>query len=182
MKKRTLKTISAARKIALVGIMTAIVECGKLVLAAIPNVEVVTLLLALFGYVFGYLGVLSALVFVCIEPLIWGFGSWMLSYFIHWPLVALVFWLLGATRVKNRFCLSGITAALTAFFGVLTSAVDVGFFMGKFDGFAYRFLIMYMRGIPFFATQIICNAVLFLSIFPFMARKLSCAYSSFKAK
>ncbi len=174
--------MSAARKIALVGIMAAIVECGKLVLAAIPNVEVVTLSLALFGYVFGPIGVLSAFVFVCIEPLIWGFGSWMISYFIYWPLVAAVFWLLGATRVKNRVILATFATVLSAFFGVLTSFVDVGFFMGKFDGILYRFSIMYMRGIPFYVTQIACNAVLFLTVFPFMARKLKAAFSSFKNK
>ncbi len=168
--------MSAAQKVALVGIMAATVECGKLVLAAIPNVEVVTLLIALYGYVFGYLGALASVIFVCIEPLVWGFGSWMLSYFIYWPLVAIVFWLLGVTRVKNRFALTGIAVTLTAFFGVLTSAVDVGFFMGKFDGFLYRFSIMYMRGIPFYVTEIVCNAVLFLSIFPFLSRKLKHAF------
>ena len=61
--------ISPARNIALVGIMAATVECAKLALAFLPNVEVVTLLLALYGYVFGYLGFAAAIVFVSIEPL-----------------------------------------------------------------------------------------------------------------
>ncbi len=178
MKNRT-KVKSTASKVALVGIMAATAEVGKLALAAIPNVEIVTLLLALYAYVFGCLGILAAAVFVCIEPLIWGFGSWMLSYFIYWPLVALIFWLLGATRVKNRFILAGIAVTLTAFFGVLTSAVDVGFFMGKFDGFLYRFSIMYMRGLPFYITQIICNAALFVGVFPFLSRKLKQAFKAF---
>ena len=77
-----------ARAIALVGIMAATLECGKLVLSFIPNVEVVTLLVALYGYVFGGLGIIAAAVFVCIEPLIWGFGSWFITYIIYWPLVA----------------------------------------------------------------------------------------------
>ena len=173
MKKRSKNKMSAAQKVALVGIMAAAVECAKLALAAIPNVEIVTLLLALFGYSFGYLGVLAAAVFVCIEPVIWGFGSWMVSYFIYWPLVALVFLLLNRARVKNRFVLAGVAVLLTVFFGVLTSLVDVGLFMGRFDNFFYRFSIMYMRGISFYVTQTVCNAVLFVSVFPFLTRKLS---------
>ena len=173
MKKRSKNKMSAAQKVALVGIMAAAVECAKLALAAIPNVEIVTLLLAVFGYSFGYLGVLAAAVFVCIEPVIWGFGTWMISYFIYWPLVAIVFWLLHRTRVKNRFVFTSVAIVLTVFFGVLTSLVDVGLFMGRFDNFFYRFSIMYTRGVSFYLTQIICNAVLFVSVFPYLTRKLS---------
>ena len=85
------RALSGAKAIALVGVTAATVECGKLVLSALPNIEVVTLLLALYGYVFGWYGVLSALVFVSIEPLIYGFGTWLPAYLIYWPLVALVF-------------------------------------------------------------------------------------------
>jgi len=179
MKKRSNKAVSAAYSVALVGIMAATVECGKLALASIPNVEVVTLLLAIYGYVFGWLGVVSAVVFVCIEPIIWGFGSWVVSYFIYWPAVALVFMLLRATRVKNRFVLASIAVIMTVFFGVLTSLVDVGLFMGRFDRFFYRFGIYYMRGIPFYVTQVVCNAVLFVTVFPFLSRKLSKHFSGF---
>lgn len=178
MKKRN-AGLSAARRIALVGIMAATVECGKLALASLPNIEVVTLLLALYGYVFGWLGVLSAVVFVCIEPVIWGFGSWMISYFIYWPLVAFVFMLLRRTRVKNRFIHSGIAVVMTVFFGVLTSLVDVGLFSGSFDRFFIRFSIYYMRGIPFYVTQIICNAILFVTVFPFLSVKLARSFKTF---
>lgn len=176
MKKRSAK-FSAAWQVALVGIMAATVECGKLVLASIPNVEVVTLLLGLYGYVFGWLGALAAVVFVCIEPVVWGFGSWMISYFIYWPLVAIVFMLLGRIRLKNRFALAGIAVGMTVFFGVLTSLVDVGLFTGSFDRFFFRFGIYYMRGVPFYVTQATCNAVLFAAVFPFLAKRLSSAFS-----
>ncbi len=152
--------------------MAATVECGKLALAAIPNVEVVTLLLALYGYVFGWLGVLAALVFVWIEPLIYGFGTWVVSYFLYWPLVAFVFMLLGKARVKNRVLLSAAAVLLTVFFGVFTSLVDVGLLSGSFDNFLYRFGIYYLRGIVFYAVQIACNLVLFLLVFPFLSKKL----------
>ena len=59
-----------ALSIALVGIMAATLECVKLALASIPNVEAVTLFTALFAYVLGPLGVAASIVFVCIEPII----------------------------------------------------------------------------------------------------------------
>ena len=163
---------SPARSVALVGIMAAAAECVKLALAAIPNVEAVTLLLALFGYSFGWLGVASAFVFVMIEPLIWGVNTWVISYFLYWPFVAFVFMLLRKRGIKSRWLLTLAAVALTFWFGVLTSLVDVGLFSGSFDNFFFRFGVYYARGIVFYAAQILCNAVLFPLLFGFLADKL----------
>ena len=99
---RGAKKTDSAKIIALVGIMAATLECGKLALSFLPNIEVVTILLALYGYTFGIYGIMAAFVFVCIEPLIYGFGTWVVSYFLYWPLVALVFMLFAKLRIKNR--------------------------------------------------------------------------------
>ncbi len=163
----------AARRVATVALCAATLSCGKLVLAAIPNVEIVTLLCALYGYTFGWGGVLSAAVFVCLEPLSYGFGPWVLTYALHWPTVALLFALLAHARLKNRWALAGVALLLTAWFGVLSSLVDVGLFFGRFDRFFTRFSILYARGIPFYLTQIGCNAVLFPLLFPRLCRALS---------
>ena len=74
---------TSALSIALVGVMAATVECAKLALAALPNIEVVTLLIAVFSCTFGSLGFAATLVFVMIEPLIWGFGGWFITYLIY---------------------------------------------------------------------------------------------------
>lgn len=161
-----------ARAAALVGIMAATVECGKLALSFLPNVEAVTLLIALFSYVFGWLGVLAAVIFVTIEPLIYGFGSWVVTYYIYWPLVALVFMLFGRARVKNRVLITATALILTLFFGVLSTLVDVGLLSGFFDNFFYRFGVYYARGFVFYAVQLTCNAVLFPLLFRFLSEKL----------
>jgi hypothetical protein len=162
-----------AYNVALVGIMAATVECGKLALAVLPNIEVVTILLALYGYVFGIYGIAAAFIFVSIEPLIYGFGTWLPAYFIHWPLVAIVFMLLGKAKMKNRWVITAVAILLTFFFGVLTSIFDVGLLSGNFDRFFYRFGVYYARGIVFYAIQIACNTVLFSLCFRFFADKLS---------
>ena len=167
------RAISGAKAIALVGITAATLECAKLALSALPNIEVVTLLVALYGYVFGWYGLLSAVVFVSIEPLIYGFGTWVVSYYIYWPLLALTFMLLGKIKIKNRWLLTAVAIAMTFFFGVLTSLVDVGLLSGNFDNFFYRFGIYYARGAIFYTIQLICNAVLFPLFFVFLSDKLA---------
>ena len=156
-------------RVALVGICAALIEAVKLALSGIPNVEGVTLLCALFGYCFGWYGVLSTVGFVSIEPLIYGYNTWVLSYYLYWPFVAIMFLLLRKRGVKNRFLLTVIAVLLTVWFGVLTSLVDVGLFTGFFKNFWHRFAIYYWRGIWFYLVQIICNAV----VFPLLFRPLA---------
>lgn len=169
MNKGTTFARGAIFRIALVGICAALIEAVKLALSGIPNVEGVTLLCALFGYCFGWYGVLSTVVFVSIEPLIYGYNTWVLSYYLYWPFVAIVFLLLRRAKIKNRFVLTGIAVLLTVWFGVLTSLVDVGLFTGFFKDFWHRFAVYYWRGIWFYVVQIVCNAV----VFPLLFRPLS---------
>ena len=172
-----------ARAVALVGVMAATMECGKLALSFIPNVEIVTLLHAIYGFVFGWLGVAASLVFVCIEPMIYGFGSWWITYVLYWPAVAVLFCLLGrlgAIRIKDsganvrtRIIATASAVVMTVWFGVLSSLVDVGLFSGYFDRFFVRFGIYYARGIVFYVIQVVTNAVLFPLLFVPLCRLLS---------
>ena len=173
-----------ALKCATVGIMAAALECVKLALSFIPNVEAVTLFSAVFGYCFGTLGVIALVIFVLIEPLIWGFGTWVVSYIIYWPMLTLIFALLGARRRKKELdgdimkeraggayptslviLVTCIAVVMTFLFGVLTSLVEVGLFSGAFDNFLFRFAIYYARGVWFYLAQIITNLVAFPLLF-----------------
>ena len=44
---------SFVRAVCRIGLMAAAIECAKLVLASLPNIEVVTLFIAVFSFVFG---------------------------------------------------------------------------------------------------------------------------------
>lgn len=167
------KTVKfGAREIALVAIMAATIECGKLVLSFLPNIEVVTLLCALYGYVFGIYGVVAAAVFVCIEPLIYGFGSWFITYLIFWPAVAFIFMLLGKKQMKNRLILALIAVGLSIIFGMLSSVIDSAFLFGINEFYFKNMIIYYLRGLSFDAVHILSNTVVFLTIYPFLVRKL----------
>ena len=160
------------RKLVLTALLAASLTAGKTALAFLPNIEIVTLLCGLYGYSFGMVGVAAVFVFVGVEVLIWGFGTWIISYLIYWPMLTILFMLLNKKGVKNRFLLAAAAVLSTVFFGVLTSLIDVGLFSGYFENFGERFVIYYLRGIPFYVTQIICNAVLYPLLFPLLSEFL----------
>jgi energy-coupling factor transport system substrate-specific component len=163
----------AAYKIAVCALFSALLVCGKWILNGLPNVEIVSILLAVFSFVWGVGYALPVvLVFVLCEMLIFGFNVWVVEYFIHWTTLAVVFALLGKVKYKsNAVTLVVVTAAavvLTAGYGAMTSVVDTlisysgdtGFVVRAAD-FWTRFGILYVRGVGFFVTHIISNAVIF---------------------
>ena len=167
-----------AALIAVSAMFSALMVGGKQALAVLPNIEVVTLLIALCAYVWGPIVVFPAVnVFIVVDMAIWGVNTWIISYFIHWNTVALLFWLLGKVHFRRKaveITIATLAAAvITTLYGVLTSVVDtlVGFtgkgFFFDLDDFAVRFAVMYVRGWvpPFYLAQIVCNIVLFATAF-----------------
>lgn len=166
-----------AKYVALVAMFSAVIIGGKMALVTIPNVEVVTIFTAVCAYVWG-LGVAMpvTVVTILVQIPIFGFNTWVLEYFIHFPLIAVLYALLGKIRfanAKSEVFFATLTAVvITALFGVMTSIVDTclafsqaqGF---KFvvDDFRYRFAVLYARGIVFFVVHVVCNLVLFATAF-----------------
>ena len=168
-----------AKKVALVAVMTATIEGAKLALGALPNIEAVTLLCAVYGYVFGGLGILATSLFVVIETFIYPIHSWVIYYAIHWNAVCLTFWLLGRKKVKSRVILTLLAFLHTAFFGVETSLIDTMLFTGFSGDFWARFAAMYVRGTWFYVAQIACNLLLFPITFLPLAKILTKAKQKF---
>ncbi|MCM1042876.1 MAG: hypothetical protein NC350_01550 [Corallococcus sp.] len=163
--------------IAVIAIYAALLLGAKEALAFIPNVEIVTVLLATLSFTFGMLYALpAALVFVTLEMLLYGFGTWVFAYMVHWPAVAVVFGLLRRVNFKRKGAMLGAAigcaVVLTLCFGVLTSVLDTFLsysgssgFKVVLDDFWYRFGVLYARGIVFFAIHVVSNAALFAATF-----------------
>ena len=162
-----------AREVALVGVMAATLECGKFVLFYLPNIEVVTILCALYGYVFGWYGVAASVIFTLIEILIHGINTWVIEYLIYWPLVTAVFIILGRRKVSGRVVPTVVALGLTIFFGLLTSIIDTAVMVGVNEHFIKNVTLMYLRGIPFYINQIVCNLLIFSTSFPLLSRKMA---------
>lgn len=168
-KTRTAKNV--ATRIAVLAVMAALLESVKWALNIFPNVELVSLFCALYGYVFGLIGVVPVFVFVCIEMLWWGINTWVLEYFVHFPLITVVFCFFRTLKIDKTWVFVTFITLLTAFFGVFTSFVDVTFFMG-FEDFWRRFSIYYMRGIWFYVVHVACNFIVFLLLFKPLSKLL----------
>ena len=162
--------------IAVSAMYAALLVGGKEALAALPNIEVVTILTAVCAFCWGLAVVLPAVnVFIAVDMAIWGVNTWIISYFVYWNVVAVCFWVLSKARFGKKAvevtCATALATVLTVFFGVLTSVVDtiVGFtgrgFFVDFEDVFVRFAALYVTGVPFFVTHVVCNLALFAAAF-----------------
>lgn len=154
------KSLEYTKKLVLIGMFAATIIGAKFALMALPNIEVVTLFIILFTYVFGLgIGLSATLIFCVVEMFIFPMGSWVISYFIHWPLVSIMAFLFSKIISKNRAIFPAIFAfVITLLFGVLTSFVDTLVYTTP-DLYLKMFGAMYVKGIPFFLTHIVSNTL-----------------------
>lgn len=96
--------------------MTALLIGGQLALYMVAGVEVVTVLLLCFAFVFGpRAGALSAIAFSLLRCFLWGFyPSVIVLYIIYYPLFAIFFGFLGRACGGKNFVFRGWTYALIA--------------------------------------------------------------------
>lgn len=171
------KQLYTAKQIAITALFAATLTGGKFALSFVPNVEIVTILIAVYATVWGWKYVVPAVnVFVIVETLLYGFNTWVISYFVHWNCVAVVFLLLKPLIARSPVWLKIVVATIaasiiTALFGVLTSLVDTllgytsqGFVVATKD-FWYRFAVLYARGVVFFVVHIVSNTILFATAY-----------------
>jgi len=81
---------SRTARIARIALMTAMIEVAKIALQSIPNVELVTFLFIIFTIWFGKETYIVSFLFVGMECLIWGMGTWVFMYLYIWPVLITV--------------------------------------------------------------------------------------------
>lgn len=154
------------RDIVLISILSASVTAGKLVLSFIPNVEIVTLLFIVYTVVFGTRkSLFISLVFSTTEILIYGFSTWLIGYYIIWPLL-----ILAVSLLKRKLRSEYVYASIGAFFGY-----SFGFFFALFEslfyGLAYGWTY-WLRGIPFDLMHGTSNFIIIVILFKPMVKLL----------
>ena len=131
-----------AKKLALCAVLAAMLMAGQVALSFLPNIEPCTLLLILYTLAFSpSVALWSALVFVLLQGLLYGFGIWWVSWLYIWPLLILLTWLMR----KNTSVL--LWAVMAGAFGLSFGALcAIPYFItgGLYAGVSYRF-----AGIPF---------------------------------
>ena len=146
-----------AREICLFGMLAAVTFGAKWVMAPLPNIEPVSLMVMLFGVVFGWKALFPVAVYVMAEILFYGLGPWNFNYLYVWLLLAAVAMLLR--RVKNPLLWATVSAFFGLMFGALCAPVDV--FIGGFGYAAGK----WVSGIPFDLLHCVGNFFMALLLF-----------------
>lgn len=129
------------RQITLFGILAAMTFGAKWVMAPLPNIEPVSLMVMVFGAVFGWKAVFPIAVYVTAEMLFYGLGTWNVNYFYIWTILAVAAILLR--RMEHPLGWAILSGAFGLLFGVLCAPVDI--FIG---GWSYA-VSKWISGIPF---------------------------------
>lgn len=152
--------------------LAALTFGAKWVMAALPNIEPVSLMVMVFGAVFGWQGLLPTFVYVMAEILFYGLGTWNINYLYVWPLLAVAAHLLG--RMEHPLGWAMVSGTFGLMFGALCAPVDV--FIG---GWGYA-AAKWVSGIPFDIAHGIGNFVIALVLFVPIRKLTQRSYSQMK--
>ena len=145
------------KEVILFGILGAMTFAMKVCMAALPNIEPVSLTLLVYAAVFGLKALYPTYVYVAMEVLYYGLGVWNLNYLYVWAFltVAAVF----LRRMNQPLGWAMLSGAFGLLFGALCGIVDI--FIG---GFGYA-AAKWVSGIPFDIAHCVGNFVLALLLF-----------------
>ena len=143
-----------------VAFMAAMLTAFKFALSAIPNVEVVTLMIIVYGSAMGIAYALPAtLIFCAVEIAIYGVGSWVLLYFIYFPLLAVV----ASVLLKGRRLWLAVVIGIvgSVLFGVLSACCDTLFCISSLapKHMGQYWVAYYLRGLYFDITHVISSVI-----------------------
>lgn len=151
------RTKTALKDLILSGLFGALLLTVQVVLAPLPNVELVSLLVALYALEFPRQTPGALAVFVLLEGLIYGFGLWWVMYLYVWPLLAVICRLFR--RADSVLFWAAVLGVFGLMFGALC-AIPYAIAGGLAAGIAY-----WISGIPFDLLHCGGNAVVALVLF-----------------
>lgn len=145
------------REVTLFAMLAALTFGAKWVMAPLPNIEPVTLMVLLFGAVFGWKAIFPVAVYVAAELLFYGLGVWNFYYLYIW----LIPTVLGIALRKMESPLGWAIAAgfFGLAFGALCAPVDL-----LIGGWAYA-AAKWVSGISFDLLHGAGNFVIVLTLF-----------------
>ena len=145
------------REVVLYGVLGALTFAAQVVMGPLPNIEPVSLMVMIFGAVFGWRGLYPVYVFVVMEVLYYGLGLWNINYLYIWGVLAVAAILLR--KMQQPLGWAMVSAVFGLCFGALCGIVDI--FIG---GFGYA-AAKWASGIPFDIAHCGGNFVIALVLF-----------------
>ena len=145
------------REIALFGMLGALTFGLKVAMSYLPNIEPVSLLVMIFAVVFGKKCLYPIYLYVLMEVLLYGIGTWNMNYLYVWAILAGAAWLLRS--MTNPFGWALLSGVFGLLFGLLCAPVYVAV-----GGPMYAFS-WWMSGIPFDLIHCGANFIIALVLF-----------------
>lgn len=163
------KSILPLAEIALFGVLGAMTFGAKVAMAFLPNIEPVSLLVMLYAVIFGRKCLYPIYVYVALEILMYGLGTWNIMYLYIWAVLALGAWLLRDMQSPIGWAV--LSGSFGLLFGALCAPVDV--FIG---GFGYA-AAKWVSGLLFDFYHCAGNFVIALLLFNPLRRLFVMLYS-----
>lgn len=130
-----------ARQIVILGLMTAILLVAQVGMSFLPNIELVSILIIVYTLVFRKKVLYVIYAFALLEGLIYGFGTWWITYLYVWTVLAGITWLFREMESPLGWAI--LNAAFGLMFGALTAIVNL--FISGIGGM----ISYWVSGIPF---------------------------------
>ena len=141
-------------ELTVLALLGALMFGAKVAMAALPNIEPVTLLILVYTVVFGKKAIYPIYLYVMLEILIWGLGIWNLNYLYIW--LVPFFLALALRKMESPWGWALISGVFGLLFGLLCTPIY--FLTG---GWAYG-LSWWVSGIPYDVMHCAGNFVLAL--------------------
>ena len=138
--------------------LTGVIFAAQVAMAALPNIEIVTMLVILYTQLYRKKVFFIIYAFIGLEGLFYGFGLWWLNYLYIWTLLTLLVLLLGKKQRSPVFW-SILAGAYGLCFGMLC-AIPYFIAGGIGGGLAY-----WVAGIPYDIMHCAGNTILCLLLY-----------------
>lgn len=156
----------------LFGVLGALTFALKVCMAMLPNIEPVSLMVMLFAVVFGWKGLYPTYVYVVMEILYFGLGTWNINYLYIWAVLAIAAFFLR--KMESALGWALLSAVYGLLFGALCAPVDV-----VIGGFGYA-VTKWVSGIPFDVAHCAGNFVIALILWKPLRGLLEKLYARMK--
>ena len=157
------------RQIALFGVLGAMTFGAKVAMSFLPNIEPVSLFVMVFAVVFGRKALYPIYLYVAMEILLYGIGTWNLMYVYVWTILAAAAWCMRKAESPLSWAL--LSGVFGLAFGALCAPVD--FMLGDL-GYV---ISKWVTGIPFDLAHCAGNFVMALVLFKPMRGLLEKLYA-----
>lgn len=145
------------RGLTALALLGALMFVAKTALAALPNIEPVSLLVIVYTVVLGRKALFPIYIFVAMDMLIWGVSIWTIAYLYVWTALALLAWCFRSMQSSLGWAV--LSGGFGLCFGLLCTIINL--FIGGWE----LAVTWWLAGIPFDVLHCAGNFAMALALF-----------------